>query len=139
MSGWTGNIERATLDNDTFRTVVATGAHLQLVVMSLAPGEEIGLEVHHDRDQFLRVEEGAAMVTLGPDDEVIEKTIALGEDWACIIPALLAKKSRELAPQGGGFKAPGGQPMVVAVILFGVLTAIFHLMAMAGMLPIYTG
>jgi mannose-6-phosphate isomerase-like protein (cupin superfamily) len=67
--------------------VVSTGAHLQLVVMSLAPGEEIGLEVHHDRDQFLRVEEGAAMVTLGPDDEVIEKTIALGEDWACIIPA----------------------------------------------------
>ncbi len=59
--------------------------------------------------------------------------------WACIIPALLAKKSRELAPQGGGFKAPGGQPMVVVVILFGVLTAIFHLMAMAGMLPIYTG
>ncbi|MFM5560713.1 aromatic amino acid transporter [Aeromonas rivipollensis] len=59
--------------------------------------------------------------------------------WACIIPALLAKKSRELVPQGGGFKAPGGQPMVVAVILFGVLTAIFHLMAMAGMLPIYTG
>ena len=37
---------------------------------------EIGLEVHHDRDQFLCVEEGAAMVTLGPDDEVIEKTIA---------------------------------------------------------------
>ena len=59
--------------------------------------------------------------------------------WACIIPALLAKKSRELAPQGGGFKAPGGQPMVVAVILFGVLTAIFHLMAMAGLLPVYTG
>ncbi|WP_323981886.1 aromatic amino acid transporter [Aeromonas media] len=59
--------------------------------------------------------------------------------WACIIPALLAKKSRELTPQGGGFKAPGGQPMVVAVIVFGVLTAAFHLMAMAGMLPIYTG
>ncbi|WP_429129691.1 aromatic amino acid transporter [Aeromonas media] len=59
--------------------------------------------------------------------------------WACIIPALLAKKSRELAPQVGGFKAPGGQPMVVAVIVFGVLTAVFHLMAMAGMLPIYTG
>ena len=59
--------------------------------------------------------------------------------WACIIPALLAKKSRELAPQGGGFKAPGGQPMVVAVIVFGVLTAIFHLMAMAGLLPVYTG
>ena len=59
--------------------------------------------------------------------------------WACIIPALLAKKSRELAPQGGGFKAPGGQPMVVVVIVFGVLTGVFHLMGMGGMLPIYTG
>ena len=59
--------------------------------------------------------------------------------WACIIPALLAKKSRELAPQEAGFKAPGGQPMILAVIVFGVLTAIFHLMAMAGMLPVYTG
>ncbi|WP_290437546.1 aromatic amino acid transport family protein, partial [Aeromonas caviae] len=59
--------------------------------------------------------------------------------WACIIPALLAKKSRELAPDEAGFKAPGGQPMVVAVIVFGVLTAIFHLMAMAGLLPVYTG
>ncbi len=87
MSGWAGNIERATLDNGSFRTVLWTGAHLQLVVMCLQPGEEIGLEVHDDRDQFLRVEEGAAMVTLGPDDEVIEKTIALGEDWGCVIPA----------------------------------------------------
>ncbi|WP_429167137.1 aromatic amino acid transporter [Aeromonas rivipollensis] len=59
--------------------------------------------------------------------------------WACIIPALLAKKSREIAKDEVGFRAPGGQPMVVAVILFGVLTAIFHLLAMAGMLPIYTG
>ncbi|USV57545.1 aromatic amino acid transporter [Aeromonas encheleia] len=59
--------------------------------------------------------------------------------WACIIPALLAKKSREIAQDEPGFRAPGGQPMVVAVILFGVLTAIFHLLAMAGMLPTYTG
>ena len=59
--------------------------------------------------------------------------------WACIIPALLAKKSRELAPEEAGFRAPGGQPMILAVIVFGVLTAAFHLMAMAGMLPIYTG
>jgi len=59
--------------------------------------------------------------------------------WACIIPALLAKKSRELAPGEAGFRAPGGQPMVVAVIVFGGLTAIFHLMAMAGLLPVYSG
>ncbi|MGS3186174.1 aromatic amino acid transporter [Aeromonas taiwanensis] len=59
--------------------------------------------------------------------------------WACIIPALLAKKSRELAPEEAGFRAPGGQPMILAVIVFGVLTAIFHLMAMADLLPVYTG
>ena len=76
MSGWSGNIERTTVDNHTFRTVLATGTHLQLVVMRLEPG-----------DQFLKVEEGAAMVTLGPDDEVIEQTVALGEDWGCVIPA----------------------------------------------------
>ena len=64
---------------------------------------------------------------------------AVATVWACIIPALLAKKSRELAPDEAGFKGPGGQPMVVAVIVFGVLTAIFHLMAMAGLLPVYTG
>ncbi len=87
MGGWSGNIERATLDNRNFRTVVATGTHLQLVVMELQPGEEIGLEVHGHGDQFLRVEEGAAMVTLGPSEEVIEQTVALGEDWACVIPA----------------------------------------------------
>ncbi|MGY3859395.1 aromatic amino acid transporter [Aeromonas intestinalis] len=59
--------------------------------------------------------------------------------WACIIPALLAKKSRESEGGGVGFQAPGGQPMVVAVIAFGVLTAIFHLLAMAGLLPVYGG
>jgi tryptophan-specific transport protein len=58
--------------------------------------------------------------------------------WACIIPALLAKKSGSW-PGRGGVQGPGGQPMVVAVIVFGVLTAIFHLMAMAGLLPVYTG
>ena len=79
--------KRQTLENGTFRTVLATGSHLQLVVMHLQPGQEIGLEVHADGDQFLRVEEGAAMVTLGPTEEVIEQTVALGEDWACVIPA----------------------------------------------------
>ncbi|WP_349920538.1 aromatic amino acid transporter [Aeromonas veronii] len=59
--------------------------------------------------------------------------------WACIIPALLAKKSRESEGGEAGFQAPGGQPMVVAVIAFGVLTAIFHLLAMAGLLPVYGG
>ena len=54
-------------------------------------------------------------------------------------PGPAGEEVRELAPDEAGFKAPGGQPMVVAVIVFGVLTAIFHLMAMAGLLPVYTG
>lgn len=59
--------------------------------------------------------------------------------WACIIPALLVKKTREINEEDKGFKAPGGMGMVMTVIAFGVFTAIFHLMTMAGMLPVYTG
>jgi mannose-6-phosphate isomerase-like protein (cupin superfamily) len=58
MAGWIGDIERETLTNETFRTVLFTGAHLQLTVMRLAPGEDIGREVHPDTDQFIRVEQG---------------------------------------------------------------------------------
>ena len=50
MLGWVGDIERETLDNTTFRTVVFTGEHTQLTVMRLAAGEDIGREAHHDRD-----------------------------------------------------------------------------------------
>ena len=87
MHVWAGNIEHATIDNTTFRTVLATGTHMQLVVMHLAPGEEIGLEMHAGIDQFLRVEDGAATVTLGPTEEIIERTVALSDDWAIIVPA----------------------------------------------------
>ncbi len=50
------NIEQATVDNTTFRTALWTGKHLQLTVMSINPGEDIGAEVHPDWDQFLRIE-----------------------------------------------------------------------------------
>ena len=56
MLGWVGDIEQATLDNDNFRAVVFTGEHTQLTVMRLGPGEDIG-RVHHNLDQFLRIEE----------------------------------------------------------------------------------
>ncbi|MBY6196582.1 aromatic amino acid transporter [Vibrio hangzhouensis] len=59
--------------------------------------------------------------------------------WACIIPALLAKKTREVHAEVEGFRAPGGQVMVNLVITFGVLTAIFHVLSMVGMLPTFTG
>lgn len=61
--------------------------------------------------------------------------------WTCIIPALLAWKVRASKQEGKdeGFRAPGGMPMIVGVFLFGVLTAAFHLLNMAGLLPVYTG
>ncbi len=58
MKGFNLNIEQATLENKNFRKVLYTGKHSQLVLMSLAPGEEIGMEIHPDNDQFFRFEKG---------------------------------------------------------------------------------
>ena len=63
------DIEAATLGNNTFRSTLWTGKHLQLTVMCLQPEEEIGLEVHHDIDQFIRVEGGRGQVVMGPTRE----------------------------------------------------------------------
>ena len=60
MTGYVGNIEQITEKNNYFRQVLFTGKHLQLVVMCLQGGEEIGNEVHPDVDQFFRIEEGTA-------------------------------------------------------------------------------
>ena len=60
MTGYVGPIEKETLNNGYFRRVVFTGEHLQLVVMCLQAGEEIGNEVHPTVDQFFRIEEGDA-------------------------------------------------------------------------------
>ncbi len=87
MLGWVGDIERETLDNTTFRTVVFTGEHTQLTVMRLAPGEDIGREAHHDRDQFLRIEQGQARIELGRSEDAIDETHEVADDWAVIVPA----------------------------------------------------
>ena len=58
MKGFHTNIEQDTLSNSNFRKVLYTGKHSQLVLMSLEPGEEIGVETHDDNDQFLRFEGG---------------------------------------------------------------------------------
>lgn len=81
------DIEAATLGNDAFRATLWTGAHLQLTVMCLQPGEEIGLEVHHDRDQFLRVEEGSGRVEMGPAEEDLSFTREVGDDDVVLVPA----------------------------------------------------
>ena len=85
--GWSADIEKATVGNGNFRTVLFTGAHTQLTVMHLAAGEEIGLEAHDGIDQFIRVEEGSATVTMGRSRDVVDETHVLEDDWAVIIPA----------------------------------------------------
>ena len=80
MKGYVTNIEQATLENETFRTVLYTTHNSQLVVMSLQPGEEIGLEIH-GQDQFIRVESASGKTIL--DGE--EKEISDGS--AIVVPA----------------------------------------------------
>ena len=87
MLGWVGDIERETLGNGTFRTVVFGGEHIQLTVMRLAPGEDIGAEVHEDRDQFIRVEEGQARLELGQSADEMDERHDVQDDWAFIVPA----------------------------------------------------
>jgi mannose-6-phosphate isomerase-like protein (cupin superfamily) len=87
MIGWVGDIEKATEANETFRTTLFTGEHTQLTVMSIPAGEDIGREMHGDRDQFLRVEEGRARLELGTSEDAIDETHEVEADWAMIIPA----------------------------------------------------
>ena len=86
MTGWVDDIEKATLDNDTFRTVLFTGAHLQMTVMCLQPGEEIGVEKHDDLDQFIRIEQGSGQVQMGPAKDDLSEVRDVEDDWAAIIP-----------------------------------------------------
>ena len=81
MKGYVDNIEQATIANEDFRRVLYTGAHLQLVLMTLPPGCDIGEEVHEDRDQFFRIEEGEGVIRIDGVDNKVE------DDFAVIVPA----------------------------------------------------
>ena len=72
MKGYHGNIETLTVDNRDFRRVLYTGKHLQLVLMTLQPGEEIGSEVHDGIDQFFRFEEGEGVVDIDGIENRVE-------------------------------------------------------------------
>jgi len=87
MLGWVGNIERDTRANQTFRTVVFTREHVQLTLMRLGPGEDIGWEAHEHNDQFLRIEEGEGRVELGRTGDGADETHDVEDDWAVIVPA----------------------------------------------------
>lgn len=81
MKGFVEDIEKLTEDNRDFRRVLYTGKHLQLVLMALNPGEEIGEEVHADHDQFFRIEKGEGEVWIDGVRTGIES------DDAIIVPA----------------------------------------------------
>jgi mannose-6-phosphate isomerase-like protein (cupin superfamily) len=73
MKGFHANIEKDTLENTNFRKVLYTGKHSQLVLMSLKPKEEIGMEVHNENDQFFRFEKGQGKVIIdGNEYEVTD-------------------------------------------------------------------
>ena len=80
------NIETATIENTNYRTTMWTGKNLQLTLMSIEPGHDIGLEVHDTHDQFLRIEQGLATVSMGPSQEQLQTWQASISD-AVFVPA----------------------------------------------------
>ena len=80
------NVEELTLQNENFRTAAWRGANLQMTLMTIQPGEDIGLEVHEDHDQFLRIEQGTARVEMGPTETELQ-TWDAEDDFAIFVPA----------------------------------------------------
>lgn len=81
------NIEDYTSTNTNFRTVLWTGNNLQVTLMSIPVGGDVGLEVHHDIDQFLRIEEGEAKVLMGDAEDSLNFVQSAGADFAILVPA----------------------------------------------------
>lgn len=81
------NITEATKQNNTFRTALWTGNHLQLTLMSIGVGEDIGLEVHPHVDQFIRIEEGQGIVKMGDSKDNLNFLRKVYDDFAIFIPA----------------------------------------------------
>ncbi|MCA9385869.1 cupin domain-containing protein [Candidatus Dojkabacteria bacterium] len=81
MNGFHTNIEKETIDNKKFRKVLYTSKHSQLVLMSLQPGEEIGLETHNDNDQFFRFESGKGKCLIDGNEYSVSDGVAV------IVPA----------------------------------------------------
>ncbi|SFA76234.1 Mannose-6-phosphate isomerase, cupin superfamily [Cohnella sp. OV330] len=81
------NIEKATEQNETFRTAIWTGEHFQVTVMSIPVGSDIGLEVHPHTDQFIRIEEGQGLVQMGKSKDRLDYQVAAGEGDAIMVPA----------------------------------------------------
>lgn len=80
------DIEKVTVENDTFRTAIWTGQQLQMTVMSIPVGGEIGLELHDENDQFLRIEQGEARVLMGDSADNLSFDAPASDDFGIFIP-----------------------------------------------------
>ncbi|MDX8046728.1 cupin domain-containing protein [Gracilibacillus sp. S3-1-1] len=81
------NINEATKQNNTYRTAVWTGDNLQVTLMSIDVGKDIGLEMHSDVDQFLRIEQGQGIIRMGSNKNNLDFERFIYDDSAIIIPA----------------------------------------------------
>lgn len=81
------NIEKATVENNNYRTTLWTGDKLQVTVMTIQPGDDIGLEQHNGIDQFIRIESGQGICKMGPTKDNLDFTQEVYEDDAIFVPA----------------------------------------------------
>lgn len=81
------NIEEASIQNDTFRTAIWTGKHLQVTLMSINVREDIGLEIHPHLDQFIRIEQGEGLVLMGDEKNRLDFRAKVYDNFAFVIPA----------------------------------------------------
>ncbi len=81
------DIKKAAIQNDNFRTALWTGKYLQVTLMSIKVGEDIGLEIHPDLDQFILIEEGQGLVKMGDSKDKLDFQKSIYSDYSFIIPA----------------------------------------------------
>ncbi|MEC0259817.1 MULTISPECIES: cupin domain-containing protein [Paenibacillus] len=81
------NIAQASKQNNNYRTALWTGKHIQVTLMSINVGDDIGLEVHPTTDQFIRIEQGQGLVQMGDSRDNLDFQAMANEDYAIMIPA----------------------------------------------------
>ncbi|WP_084145884.1 cupin domain-containing protein [Anaerovorax odorimutans] len=81
------NIDKVTKHNDTYRTALWTGDNLQVTLMCINPGDDIGLETHPNVDQFIRIEDGQGIVKMGDTKDKLDYQERIYDDYAIMIPA----------------------------------------------------
>lgn len=81
------DLEKATLENPSYRSVAWSGRYLQLTLMSIPVGEDVGLEAHPETDQFLRLDAGRGRVQMGPSKDRLDFDREVVDGWAILVPA----------------------------------------------------